>query len=355
MRIATLGNAAVIHTQRWVEHFRARGHEVRVWSLEPAPGAFASHALPSAPLPGALRYPLAALAARDAIRAFAPDVVDAHFVPNYGVIGRLVGWRPLVVTAWGSDLLVTGRANALQRARTRWVLSGADAVIADAENLAAAARELGGGSRVHAIPWGVDLARFRSRDLREPELLLSTRMHEPVYDLPTILRAARVVLEARPGARLVVAGEGSLTGELRVQAARELPADRVSFVGRLTPDAMAEWLGRAAVAISASRSDSTSMSLLESMAAGAVPVVTDLEGNREWVADHDGARLFAVGDAAGLARRVLDVLADPAGAERMRVRNRAEVERRADHVANMARIERLFESVRREGARGDVR
>jgi glycosyltransferase involved in cell wall biosynthesis len=351
MRIATLGNAAVIHTQRWVEYFRARGHEVQVWSLEPGPPALGAHRLPALSLPGALRYPLAAPAVRSAFRAFAPDVVDAHFVPNYGVIGRLAGWRPLVVTAWGSDLLVLGRANPLQAARARWVLSGADAVIADAENLAAAARSLGGDGRVHAIPWGVDLDRFRARVVREPALMLSTRMHEPVYDLPTVLRGARRVLESRPDARLVVAGEGSLTGELRALAARELPGSRVEFVGRLTPDAMAEWLGRAAVAISASRSDSTSMSLLESMAAGAIPVVTDLDGNREWVADGGGARLFAAGDADGLARGVLDVLADPARAERFRARNRAEVERRADHVANMARIERLFESLRSDSGR----
>ena len=34
MKIATLANASVVHTQRWVEHFRARGHDVRVFSLE---------------------------------------------------------------------------------------------------------------------------------------------------------------------------------------------------------------------------------------------------------------------------------------------------------------------------------
>src|SRR5882672_7185054 len=147
MRIATLGNAALIHTQNWVEYFRGRGHEVRVWSLEPGPQALGAHPLPVWPLPGALRYPLAAGAARAAIRAFAPDVVNAHFVPNYGVIGRLVGWRPLVVT-----------------------------------------------------PWGSDLDRFRARSAREPELMLSTRMHEPVYDLPTVLRGAHRVLESRPGA-----------------------------------------------------------------------------------------------------------------------------------------------------------
>src|SRR6185503_12756529 len=98
-------NAAVVHTRRWVEHFRARGHDVRLFSLEAAPAGLAATTLPSLPLPGALRYPLAVPALRRALAAFAPDLVDAHFVPNYGVMAALSGRRPYSLTAWGSDLL----------------------------------------------------------------------------------------------------------------------------------------------------------------------------------------------------------------------------------------------------------
>src|SRR5207253_3496085 len=45
VRIATLANASVIHTQRWVEYFRSRGHEVAVWSLEPGPPALGARIL----------------------------------------------------------------------------------------------------------------------------------------------------------------------------------------------------------------------------------------------------------------------------------------------------------------------
>jgi len=345
VRIATLSNAAVIHTRRWVEFFRARGHDVRVWSLEPGPSDLGAHPLPALPLPGVLRYPLAAPALRRALAAFHPDIVDAHFVPNYGLLGALSSVRPLCVTAWGSDLLVKGGADPLQTARARFVLSRADAVVADGDNLAEAARRLGArDGRVHAIPWGVDLARFHPRS-RERGLILSTRMHEPVYDLPTVLRAFRRVAERNDSARLVVAGNGSLTHELERMAERELPAHRVEFVGRLTPDAMADWLGRAEVAVSASHSDSTSMSLLESMAAGAVPVVTDHEGNRAWVRDGEGARLFVAGDSDGLARGILAALEDTAWADRARRINRERVERDGDADVNMGRIERLFESL----------
>lgn len=343
MRIATLADAAAEHTARWAAWFRDRGHEVRVWSLEtPRPGLTVAR-LPRAPLPGFLRYPLALPALRAALDGYRPDLVDAHFVPNYGLLGALAGHRPLVVTAWGSDLLVTGDPDPLRRARARFVLRRADLVLADAENLAAAARALGAPpERVRMVPWGADLERFVPAAAREPGLLVSARMHEPVYDVATLLRGVKPVLERHPHACLVVAGDGRLRPALEREAAMLLPPGRWRFTGRLAADELAALLGRADVYLSASLSDSTSVSLLEAMAAGAIPVVSDIAGNREWVAPDEGARLFSCGDAAALAGAIEAALGDAAWAEAARARNRRVVEERADRRRNLVRIESLF-------------
>ncbi|MEK7823725.1 MAG: glycosyltransferase [Candidatus Eisenbacteria bacterium] len=359
MRIATLANAAVGHTRRWVEHFRARGHEVRVWSLERGPVELAAEPLPAAPLPGVLRYPLAAPALTGALARFAPDLVDAHFVPNYGLLGALSGRHPLSVTAWGSDLLLAGRSGPLQRARARFVLTRADLVLADAANLGRAARELGApADHVHVIPWGVDLVRFRMTGAREPGLLLSTRMHEPVYDLETLIAGVAPVMARRPHLHLVLAGDGRRRGALERLAARLLPAGRYRFVGVLERPALAAYLARAAVYLSASRSDSTSVSLLEAMAGGALPVVSDIEGNREWVEEGEGARMFAPGDPGALAHALERALDEPAWAERACARNRRVVEERGDAARNMGRIEALFTALagkRRAAGAGGAR
>jgi len=344
VRIATLSNASVAHTGRWVQHFRARGHEVRLWSLEPGEGPLAAAPLPRAPLPGWLRYPLASPALSRALASFAPDLVDAHFVPNYGLLGVLSTRRPLAVTAWGSDLLIAGLRDPLRRARARFVLRRADAVLVDARNLGEAALRLGAPpGRLHVIPWGVDRARFRPGGPREPGLLVSARMHEPVYDLPTVIAGVKPLLERRRDTRLVIAGDGSLRSSLERLAQRTLAAGRCSFTGRLEPEALAELLGRAEVYLSASRSDSTSVSLLEAMACGAVPVVSDIEGNREWVGEGEGARLFPPGDAAGLAGALERALDDPAWAESARARNLRVIAERGDWSVNLGRIEALFE------------
>ena len=346
MKIATLANASVVHTWRWVEHFRSRGHEVRLWSLEPGPPSLAALALPRAPLPGFARYPLAAPALRRALAEFRPDVVDAHYVPNYGLLGALAGTRPLAVTAWGSDLLVAGPRDPLQRARARFVLRRADAVLADSDNLGRAALALGAtAARLHVIPWGVDLKRWSPAPEREPGLLLSARMHEPIYDLETLIEGVAVVLARRPDTRLVIVGDGSSRPGLERLAARRLPPGRFAFVGRLESDALTALVARAEIYLSASRSDSTSLSLLEAMAAGALPVVSDLEGNREWVAEGDGARLFPVGDAPALAVALDRALGDPAWMTAARRRNREVVTARGDRELNLARIESLFEQL----------
>ena len=343
MKIATLSNASVVHTRRWVEHFRARGHEVRLWSLEPGPEALQLERLPRAPLPGWLRYPLALPALERALAAFAPDLVDAHFVPNYGLLGALARRRPLAVTAWGSDLLTVGR-DPLRRRRARFVMRRADAVLVDSGNLGAAARALGAApERLHVIPWGVDRARFRPAALREPGLLVSVRMHERIYDLPALIAGVKPVLERRPGARLVIAGDGSLRASLERLARATLPAGRFEFAGRLEPGPLAALLGRAELCLSASLSDSTSVSLLEAMACGAVPVVSDIDGNREWVGEGDGARMFPPGDAAGVTRALERALGDPAWLEAARARNLRVIAERGDWNTNLGRIEALFE------------
>ena len=344
VRIATLSNAAVVHTQRWVRHFRARGHDVRLFSLEPDPAGLGAVRLPCAPLPGFVRYPLAVPALRRELAAFAPDLVDAHYVPNYGVMAALAGRRPFSIAAWGSDLLLAAGRDPLQRLRARFALSRAALVLCDAENLARAARRAGAAAAVvRAIPWGVDRERFRPAAMREPGLIASVRMHEDVYDLQTVIRGLAPVLAESPAAHVVFAGDGSRRADLERQAADLMPAGRFRFTGRIPADEMAALLGRAEVCVSASHSDSTSQSLLEAMAAGALPVVSDIDGNREWVGPGEGAHCFACGDAAGLAAGVRRALGDPAWASAARARNAEVVARRGDWHANLARIERHFE------------
>jgi glycosyltransferase involved in cell wall biosynthesis len=81
-------------------------------------------------------------------------------------------------------------------------------------------------------------------------------------------------------------------------------------------------------------------------------VVTDIEGNREWVGEGEGARLFPPGDAAGVTRALERALSDPAWLEAARARNASVIAARGDWSVNLGRIETLFESLAARAHRG---
>jgi L-malate glycosyltransferase len=77
----------------------------------------------------------------------------------------------------------------------------------------------------------------------------------------------------------------------------------VRFVGRLEADVQAQWYASASWYLSLPSSDSVAVSVLEAMAQGCVPVLSDLPANRELVQDGDNGLVVPDGallDASAL-------------------------------------------------------
>jgi len=345
MRLAFLADASLPHTVRWVNHFARRGHDCLLLSLEPGSGyECAFEPLPAhAGWPRFLRYTLEIQRAAARLRAFAPGVVNAHFVPNYGWMAVRAGLHPLVVTTLGSDVLTVPSQSPLHRWRTAHVLQRADAVTSDAHMLTDAILGFGvAGYAVTTVPFGIEATRFATPPVRDQSIvtLFSSRRLEPVYDVGTLVRAwARLSPEERRQMPLRIAGTGSETAALQAQGA-PLGAN---FVGWLATPELDRELAGAQIYVSTSKSDSTSVSLLEAMAAGCFPVVSDLPANQEWVEHERTALLFPPGDDAALAACLRRAAADPALRSRAAEQNRATVRERATWESNMAVIEALFE------------
>ncbi|WP_371392038.1 glycosyltransferase, partial [Salmonella sp. M285] len=81
--------------------------------------------------------------------------------------------------------------------------------------------------------------------------------------------------------QLVVANDGSLRAGLEADVAARGLAGKVRFVGRLDAREQAAHYARATWFLSLPQSDSVSVSVLEAMAHGCVPLLSDLAANRE--------------------------------------------------------------------------
>ena len=92
------------------------------------------------------------------------------------------------------------------------------------------------------------------------------------------------------------------------------------------------------VYVSLSRSDSTSQSLLEAMAVGLFPIVSDIEGNREWVTHRRQGYLVPAGDADATACAIAEAWKDPDAAA-IRDRARGTVLARGRFEDTLAQLE----------------
>jgi glycosyltransferase involved in cell wall biosynthesis len=68
---------------------------------------------------------------------------------------------------------------------------------------------------------------------------------------------------------------------------------------------VAQYLTAADIYVSTPFIDTTSVSLLEAMACGLAPVVTDIPGNREWIEDEVNGFLFPARNHYALAEKVI--------------------------------------------------
>jgi glycosyltransferase involved in cell wall biosynthesis len=107
-------------------------------------------------------------------------------------------------------------------------------------------------------------------------------------------------------------------------------------------DELTHQLASSDIYVSCSASDATSVSLLEAMAAGCYPIVSDLPANREWITDRVNGALFPVGDNRALAQQIIDAANDPQKRERARLANNDVIRKRALWRHNMSRVEDII-------------
>jgi glycosyltransferase involved in cell wall biosynthesis len=148
--------------------------------------------------------------------------------------------------------------------------------------------------------------------------LIVTRNLEPIYDVPTALRAFAQVRERHPHARLAVAGTGPARAALEALARQLGVRAQVEFTGRLDPAQIARLCSTADVMLNPARVDNMPNSVLEALAAG-VPVVSTNVGGIPYIVEHERTALLVnAGDADAMARAALRVLGDAALRERLR-------------------------------------
>ncbi|MBO9555698.1 glycosyltransferase family 4 protein [Cellulomonas sp.] len=315
------------HVRDLAEALLARGHEVSV--LAPADDdtpvppylTAAGRAVPVRYNGSVARLtfgPVTAARVRKWLAAGEFDVLHLHepVTPSLGMLALWIADGPVVATFHTS--LIRSRPLQVAYPLVKQSLEKISARIAVSEDARRTLVEHLGGDAV-VIPNGVYVDQFADAEPDPrwtgtpdaPTVAFLGRLDESRKGLPVLLGAWGRVLDALPGARLVVAGRG----ETGAQQARELLGERagsVEFLGSVSDDDKARLLASVDVYCAPQTGgESFGIVLVEAMSAGATVVASDLGAFSRVLDDGAAGVLFATGDSTDLAATLVRVLRDP--------------------------------------------
>jgi glycosyltransferase involved in cell wall biosynthesis len=324
MRVLALTESSVMPQrvlQQSREILRGRGIDVDLVTLEPAgalqQAGFASAALGVHPRRGA---PLAALRLARRLRAAPPDLVHAHEVMPAIVAGlavRLAGTRVPVVFQRHH-----GRGRLPLRAASLLASVLTDHTIAVSRSVAAAARDddrraaeritmTYNGCRPLRQLTDAERADCR-RELDIPRDGLVVTMvgrFRPEKGHLILLSALESVVEELAGdVHLILVGDGPTRRAVERAVPRD-PRLRVHFAG--SQDDIAAAMSIADVVAVPSLSEPFGIVAIEAMSAGRATVASRVGGLAEIFVDGRTGRYVPGGDAAALAKALVELLADP--------------------------------------------
>lgn len=327
MKICILAGAESIHIIRWVEYFTKKNNEVHLISFSPwinkqYPENLKLHLIKVPIIYRILDFisnkilhytpqiiiNIYGIQVRKILKTINPDILHAHFLSSYGIIGALADFHPLIISIWGSDVLIYSHKYKSIKKMELYALRKADIVTTIPEFMKDYITKLFGINRdkVIRIPWGIDLNIFFKGYINETELMkdslkisrdspiiLSNRAMTPLYNIKNIISAVPEVLKVSKNAVFIFmkgSGNSLYFNEIQSLAENLGITDNVRFIQELiSPEKMAVYLNMADMIVSIPKTDQFASSIMEGMACGVIPIVGNLKVYEQYLTNNKNA------------------------------------------------------------------
>src|SRR6478736_2694997 len=281
---------------------------------------------------------------RELIAGFQPQVFVAHGCSEH-IWGRQAAFAsevPVVIHVEHNR----ERYPFWRRWQARPLAARTAATVGVSQGVAERVREIGlAGPRLEVIHNGVESSRFSVGAppfaQRSQDIIMAARFAQQ-KDQPTLIRAARRLVDAGWTGRLLLAGDGH-AGHRRAceKLARSLGlADRVDFLGRVSD--LAPLYHRCRAAVLSTQYEGLPLVLIEYMTAGCAAIGSIASGVTDVIQPERNGWTFPVGDDAALAAVLQRVLAGGPAVEAVVARGQADAPARFSLDRMIDRYENLF-------------
>jgi glycosyltransferase involved in cell wall biosynthesis len=255
-----------------------------------------------------------------AARLWRYDVVHAYSASYYSYLLSVV---PIVLIAklYGKKVLLNYHSGEAEDHLGNWRLTAipfirlADLIVVPSGYLVDVFARFGLHARAIHNVVELEVFSYRERSPIRP-VFLTSRLHEPLYNVPCVLRAFALIQKRYPEASLIVAGDGWMRPQLE-QLARDLELRNTRFLGRVPWGDMPDLYDQSDVYLTATNIDNMPGSVIECLSCG-LPVVTTDAGGVPYIVTHEETALIvARDDHEAMAHQAIRLLEDDTLAVRL--------------------------------------
>jgi L-malate glycosyltransferase len=325
IKIAILANVNSIHTIRWVNALAARGHDVNLISQDFGEEAklekIKVHYLP---FQGRKGYFINAPFLRKYLKRIKPDLLHAHYASGYGTLGRLSGFRPYILSVWGSDVYDFPSESPLKREILKGNLRSADLIASTSNVMAKQTLKICPDlSKIFITPFGIDTDLFKPAKSQKNHNIFTIGTIKSLafkYGIDTLIKAfaearhslATIDQRIASQLRLLVVGEGEEKERLSELVVSLGLSDVAEFTGAVPHTLVPDYLNRLDIYIAASRLDSESfgVAILEASACALPVIVANVGGLPEVVEDGVTGIIVEKDDYFALANAIVKLVMD---------------------------------------------
>lgn len=295
---------------------------------------------------------------RKIVQKIKPDIIHGQSLNFAGIWASFTRVRPLVVTAWGSDVINYEKFIVPERYLIRRALKKADLIIGTSGETKKRTNQILGYSKpFYLIHFGVDLNVFKPQSalklrrklkLKNKKIIFCPRAIKPLYNIDVLIDTLAMVVKKYPSSILALIKNNFTTEyyqDIKIKIQRLNLSDKVIFLPPVANTQMVDYYNLAEVVVSIPNSDGCSVSVLEAMACQKKIIVSDLPYVKDWLAKNNLWRV-SPRDVVQTAEMILKVLKVPpkefAPTGR---RNRAMVATRAEIKKNFAKLEEQYQNL----------
>jgi glycosyltransferase involved in cell wall biosynthesis len=346
--ILILADGDSIHTERWIDGLtREDGVKISLLTMNPK-GVRASlrentdvQIICVAPSRitasgGNYSYLFNLFKIRKQVRIINPDVIISIYLTSYGLMAALVKGKAFLVHVMiGSDVMVAPQCGWHYRFLARFAIRCGNLFVSASRTMYERLQQIQplSSDAVLVQQYGIEdwILDFPPREKRYT--FISNRAWVENSNIPLVME---LFSSASGESTLALAGgAGVIEG---VQSAL-LQDKRVTLLGHLSHGRVVDAVAQSAFFFSLTTSDGMSLSLLEAMAVGSIPIVSDIPPNREWVRDGENGFLIDLTDVESAKRQIQR--AQALSAEKMhdmRETNRQLVREKGSFTTNMEKF-----------------